>query len=60
MSDSSSLEELSSKSEMIFWAVSFFGSEQEFDKKPISRGFPENDKFSLGGGHTLSLEEQIA
>jgi hypothetical protein len=33
------------------------GSEQEFDKKPISRGFPKSHEFGLGDGHTLSLEE---
>jgi len=37
----------------------FFGSEQEFDKRPISRSFPEKHEFGLGDGHTLSLEEQI-
>ena len=36
-----------------------FGSEQEFDKRPISRGFPENHEFGFGDSHTLSLEEQI-
>jgi len=35
------------------------GSEQEFDKRPISRSFPEKHEFGLGDGHTLSLEEQI-
>jgi hypothetical protein len=35
------------------------GSEQEFDKRPISRGFPENHEFGFGDSHTLSLEEQI-
>jgi hypothetical protein len=39
--------------------ASFSGSEQEFDKKPISRGFPENHEFGLGDSHTLSFEEQI-
>jgi hypothetical protein len=37
-----------------------FGSEQEFDKKPISRGFSENHEFGLGDGHALSLEQQVA
>jgi hypothetical protein len=32
------------------------GSEQESDKEPISRGFPENHEFGLGSGHALSLE----
>ena len=36
------------------------GSEQESDKEPISRGFPENHEFGFGGGHALSLEEQVA
>jgi len=36
------------------------GSEQEFDKKAISRGFPEHDEFGFGDGQTLSLEEQVA
>ena len=36
-----------------------WGSEQEFDKRPISRSFPEKHEFGLGDGHTLSLEEQI-
>jgi hypothetical protein len=37
-----------------------FGSEQEFDKKPILCGFPEKHEFGLGDSHTLSLEEQVA
>jgi hypothetical protein len=32
------------------------GSPQESDKKPISRGFPESDKFGLSSGHALSFE----
>jgi hypothetical protein len=40
-------------------SLKFFGSEQEFDKRPISRGFPENHEFGFGDSHTLSLEEQI-
>jgi asparagine synthase (glutamine-hydrolysing) len=37
-----------------------FGSEQEFGKRAISRGFPENREFGLGDGHALSFEEQVA
>ncbi len=55
MLDSRSLT--SGLDEVWFW---FIGSEQEFDGRPISRGFPESDEFGLGDGHTLSLEEQIA
>jgi hypothetical protein len=36
------------------------GSEQEFEGKPISSGFPENDEIGFGDGHALSLEEQVA
>jgi hypothetical protein len=36
------------------------GSEQEFDKRPISSGFSESDELGLGGRHALSLEEQVA
>jgi hypothetical protein len=35
------------------------GSEQESDERSILGSFPENDKFGLGDGHTLGLEEQI-
>jgi len=35
------------------------GSEQEFDRRSILGGFPENNKFGFGDGHTLSLEEQV-
>ena len=42
------------------WAEKKVGSEQESDKEPISRGFPENHEFGFGGGHALSLEEQVA
>ena len=38
----------------------FYGSEQEFDGKPILRGFPEGDEFGLGDGHAVSLEKQVA
>jgi hypothetical protein len=41
----------------IFILLIIYGSEQEFDKKPISRGFPKSHEFGLGDGHTLSLEE---
>ena len=37
-----------------------YGSEQESDKRPISRSFPENHEFSFGDSHTLSLEQQVA
>jgi hypothetical protein len=36
------------------------GSEQEFDKRPISCGFGESDEFGFGDRHTLSLEEPVA
>jgi hypothetical protein len=36
-----------------------FGSEQEFDKRPISRGFPENREFGFGDGHALRLEQKV-
>ncbi len=36
------------------------GSEQEFDGRPISCGFPESDEFGLGDRHALSFEEQVA
>jgi len=39
-------------------AIWFFGSEQEFDKRPISCGFGESDEFGFGDCHTLSLEGQ--
>ena len=49
------------KCSLDFWIMEKFaailGSEQEFDKKPISRGFPKSHEFGLGDGHTLSLEE---
>ena len=35
----------------------FYGSEQEFDKSHISRGFPENHEFGFGDGHALRLEQ---
>jgi hypothetical protein len=38
----------------------FWGSEQEFDKRPISRGFPENHEFGFGDGHALRLEQKVA
>ena len=40
--------------------LAFVGSEQEFDKRAISRGLSENHEFGLGDGHALSLEEQVA
>jgi hypothetical protein len=40
--------------------VHIYGSEQEFDKRPISSGFSESDELGLGGRHALSLEEQVA
>jgi hypothetical protein len=33
------------------------GSEQESDQVAILSGFPENDEFGLGGGHTLRFEQ---
>ena len=36
------------------------GSEQEFDKRPISRGSPEKHEFGFGDGHALRLEQQVA
>ena len=36
-----------------------FGSEREFDERPISRGFSKHDEFGFGNRHTLSLEEQV-
>jgi hypothetical protein len=39
---------------------SLFGSEREFDKRPISRSFPKHDEFGFGDRHALSLEEQVA
>jgi hypothetical protein len=32
------------------------GSQQESDRRPISRGFLECDKFDLGRGHALRFE----
>jgi hypothetical protein len=40
-------------------AFCLLGSEQEFDRRSILGGFPENNKFGFGDGHTLSLEEQV-
>src|SRR5579864_3049773 len=36
-----------------------YGSEQEFDKRPISRGVPENHEFGFGDGHALRLEQEV-
>ena len=36
------------------------GSEQEFDRRPISCGFSKHDEFGFGDRHSLSLEEQVA
>ncbi len=37
-------------------SVSKFGSEQESDKVPGSRNFPEDDEFGLGSGHALGFK----
>lgn len=36
------------------------GSAREFDRSRILGCFPENDKFGLGGRHSLRLEQQVA
>jgi hypothetical protein len=40
--------------------TAFNGSEQEFDKRAISYGSPENQEFGIDDGHALSLEAQVA
>jgi hypothetical protein len=42
------------------FGIHIFGSEQEFDKRPILCGFPKKHEFGLGDSHALSLEQQVA